>query len=97
MLASFLDSGTAGDALQWVGALLLTVALVGLGLLLVKSDVMVLRVFVALALPILVWGVVALLRDAVSVSVVDAVFGGVVAVISGVMLTRRAERRRATL
>ena len=97
MLASFLDGGTAGAALLWVGAVLLTVALVGLGLLLVKSDLMLLRVFVALALPTLVWGVVALLRDAVSTSVVDAVFGGIVAVISAVMLARHGERRRATL
>jgi hypothetical protein len=97
VLASVLDAGTAGDVLRGLGAVLVTVALLGLGLLLVKSDVMVLRVFVAIALPTLVWGVVALLRDSVSQSVVDVVFGAAVAVISAVMLTRHSDRRRATL
>jgi hypothetical protein len=97
VLASFLDAGTVADALRWVGAVLITVALVRLGLALVKSDVMVLRVFVAIALPTLVWGVVSLLRESTSRSVVDVVFGAAVAVISAVMLTRRSERSRATL
>ncbi len=70
------------DALLWVGGALITVALFGLGLLLVKSDVLLLRVFVGLALPTLVWGVVALLRgSAVSASTVDVVFGGCVALV----------------
>jgi len=97
VLASVLDVGTADDVLRGLGAVLVTVALLGLGLLLVKSDVMVLRVFVAIALPTLVWGVVALLRDSVSQSVVDVVFGAAVAVISAVMLTRHSDRRRTTL
>jgi len=94
---AFLDAGGARDALFWVGAVLLTVALFGLGLLLVKSDVLVLRIFVALALPTLVWGVVSLLRDAFDEDLVDAVFGALVAVISAVRLRRRRDGGRATL
>ena len=52
-------------AVLWVGGVLLTVALFGLGLMLVKSDLLPLRLFVALALPTLVWGVFALVRDSV--------------------------------
>src|SRR5689334_13087874 len=97
VLASFLGDGSAAVALRWGGAILLTIALFGLGLLLVKSDVMLLRVFVALALPTLVWGVVALLRDSMGESLVDTVFGAAVAVISGVMLARHSDHPRATL
>ncbi len=53
-------------ALLWGGGVLLTVALFAIGMMLVKSDVLPLRVFVALALPTLVWGVFALVRDSVS-------------------------------
>jgi hypothetical protein len=88
----------AGKILLWVGAVLLTVALFELGLLLVKSDVLVLRVFVALALPTLVWGVYGLIRSSASDQPFDdAAFGGVVALISLVQLVRRRERLRATL
>jgi hypothetical protein len=51
------DGGALETTVLWAGAILLTVALFGLGLLLVRSDVLALRVFVALALPTLVWGV----------------------------------------
>jgi hypothetical protein len=91
------DAG-AGRALLWVGAVLLTVALFELGLLLVKGDVLVLRVFVALALPTLVWGVYGLVRSSASDEpFADAVFGGVIAVISLIQLVRRRERVRTTL
>src|SRR5215213_245645 len=53
--------GGAAATLLWGGALLLTVALVSLGARLVKSDVVPLRLFVAVALPTLVWGVFLLL------------------------------------
>ena len=56
--------------------------------------------FVALALPTLVWGVFALVRDSVSDDqLVDAVFGAVVGLVSGSLLLRYAARRlrRATL
>jgi energy-converting hydrogenase Eha subunit A len=66
---------------------LLTGALFGLGMLLVRSDVLALRVFVAGALPTLVWGVFAIVqRSAGDHGVVDAVFGAVVGVVSGVRL-----------
>ncbi len=89
--AYFLSSGgTAADALLWVGGLLLTVALFGLGLMLVKSDFLLLRVFVAIALPTLVWGVVALVLDGASDRpLVEAVFGAILGLISGIQLTRR--------
>jgi hypothetical protein len=76
----------------------MTAALLVLGLMLVKSDVLVLRVFVALALPTLVWGVVGLVRGSASdPRVIDLVFGGIVAVISGVRLARRTSASRSTL
>ena len=84
--------------LLWLGGALVTVALFGLGMLLVKSDVLLLRIFVALALPTLVWAVVALLRDSsVSTTLVDVAFGGSVALVSAVQLVRRTEPRRSTL
>jgi hypothetical protein len=93
------DPRTAlGTLLLWLGLLLLSLALIGLGLLLVKSDVLPLRAFVALALPTLVWGVFAIVRDAASDQpLVDAVFGAVVGLISGLQLVRRRSQPRATL
>jgi hypothetical protein len=81
------DSGTLETTLLWAGAILLTVALFGLGLLLVRSDVLALRVFVALALPTLVWGVFGLVHGSLAdPDLVDAVFGAVVGLVSGVRL-----------
>lgn len=89
---------TPGSLVLGLGLLLLTVALFGLGLLLVKSDVLPLRVFVALALPTLVWGVFAIVRDSASDRpLVDAVFGAAVGLISGLQLVRRRSQTRATL
>jgi hypothetical protein len=89
---------TVGTMLLWVGLVLLTVALFGLGMLLVKSDVLPLRVFVALALPTLVWGVFALVRESVSgQTLLDAAFGAVVGLISGLQLVRHGSSTRATL
>jgi hypothetical protein len=65
--------GTVGRALLWAGALLLTVALLGLGGRLVKGDLLALRVFVAFAVPTLVW----------------AVFGAAVGLACGAALVRR--------
>ena len=91
------DSGLA-KALLWGGGVLLTVALFAIGMMLVKSDVMPLRVFVALALPTLVWGVFALVRDSVSNDeLVDAVFGALVGLLSFVLLVRPSTAHRATL
>jgi hypothetical protein len=91
---ALLGDGSVTDILLRMGGVLITVALVGLGLLLVKSELPVLRIFVGLAVPILVWGVVALLRDSsLSTSLVDAVFGGVVALASAVRLAPRRGSR----
>ena len=91
------DSGVT-KALLWSGGVLLTFALFVIGMMLVKSDVLALRVFVALALPTLVWGVFALVRDSVSSpQVVDAVFGALVGLGSVLVLTRRSTTRRTTL
>ncbi|WP_151084314.1 hypothetical protein [Nocardioides cynanchi] len=82
----------------WLGLLLLTVALFGLGLLLVRSDVLVLRWFVGLALPTLVWSAFAVVRDsAADPALADAVFGAAVGLVSGVQLVRRRSLPRATL
>jgi hypothetical protein len=90
--------GTPAHALLWVGVVLLTVALLELGLLLVKSDVLLLRVFVALALPTLVWGVLGLILGSTSDrAAVEAAFGTAVALISGVQLLRRRPALRETL
>ena len=99
VVAYFLDADSApATALLWAGAVLLTVALFGLGLLLVKSDVLALRVFVALALPTLVWGVFGLVRDSVTDDeLVDAVFGALVGLLSGPARSRRRDGPRATL
>ena len=92
------DGGLA-TALLWGGAALLTIALFATGMRMVKGDVLVLRVFVALALPTLVWGVFALVRDSLNDdALLDAVFGGAVALLCLVALARRSDRaRRATL
>lgn len=91
------DSGPA-EVLLWGGGVLLTVALFAIGMMLVKSDVLPLRVFVALALPTLVWGVFALVRDSASNQpLVDAVFGALVGLLSVALLVRRSSARRATL
>ena len=90
------SGGTAADALLWVGAALLVLALIELGLLLVRSDLLLLRLFVALALPPWSGGVLGLILGAVSDrTVVEAAFGAVVALISGVQL-RPAEARAST-
>ena len=88
VVAFFLaDGGSAETAVLWLGAILLTVALFGLGLLLVRSDVLALRVFVALALPTLVWGVFGIVHQSANdPGLVDAVFGAAVGLVSGFRL-----------
>jgi hypothetical protein len=91
------DAGVT-DALLWGGGVLLTVALLAIGMMLVKSDVLLLRVFVALALPTLVWGVYFLVRDSVAdAALLDALFGAFVALLSAGVLLRRSAASRATL
>jgi hypothetical protein len=99
VLAYFLpDGGTAADLLLPAGAVLLSLAMFGLGLLLVRSDVLALRVFVGLALPTLVWGVFGVVHQGASdPSLVDAVFGGVCGLLAGLRLAHRGAAPRATL
>jgi hypothetical protein len=99
VLAYFLpDGGLAGDVVLATGAMLLTLALLGLGMMLVRSDFLALRVFVAVAVPILVWGVFGVVHDgAADPRLVDAVFGAIAGLIAGVRLSRRAMPPRATL
>jgi hypothetical protein len=95
----FLDADAgAAKALLWGGGVLLTLALLGIGMMLVKSDLLPLRIFVALALPTLVWGVFAIVRDSVSDDqLADAVFGAVIGLGSVLLLVRRSAASRATL
>jgi hypothetical protein len=95
----FLDAGSGlATGLLWVGGVLLTVALLSIGMMLVKSDVLLLRVFVALALPTLVWGVFTLVRDSVGNDrLVDAVLGALVGLLSVMLLVGRGSSQRATL
>ena len=100
VVAFFLPAGGGAErAVLWLGAILLTVALFGLGLLLVRSDVLALRGFVALALPTLVWGVVGILHQSANdPGLVDAVFGAVVGLVSALRLGHHgAGVPRATL
>ena len=92
------DGGSAADLLQPVGAVLLTLAMFGLGLRLVRSDFLALRVFVGIALPTLVWGVFGVVHQAASdPGLVDAVFGAVCGLLAGLRLTQRGATPRATL
>ena len=95
----FDDGGGLQRNVLRLGAILLTFALFGLGLLLVRSDVLSLRVFVALALPTLVWGVFGIVHEsAADPGVVDAAFGAVVGLVSGLRLGHHgAGVPRATL
>ena len=75
--------GALDPVLSWVGAVLITVSLVQLGLMLVKSDFVALRVFVGLAVPAVVWSVVLVARPGVpNGDVLDAAFGAVVALVA---------------
>jgi hypothetical protein len=95
LLAAVLQGGALDRALLWLGAALLTVTLCGLGLLLVHSDVRTLRFFVALALPILVWGVFWLVRGGLAhPDWLDGGFGAVVGLVSAVRLRRLGRLRR---
>jgi hypothetical protein len=99
VVAYFLpDGGSAATVLLLVGAVLLTLALFGLGLMLVRSDFLALRVFVGIALPTLVWGVFGVVHQSASdPGLVDALFGAVVGLVSGVRLSHRGSAPRATL
>jgi hypothetical protein len=99
VLGFFVPDGNSLDGLLvGIGAVLLTIALFGLGLLLVRSDFLGLRLFVAVALPTLVWAVFSLVHgSAGDPELVDAVFGAAVGLCAAVPLARRRTAPRATL
>ncbi len=98
--AAFLWEG--GDdplelGLFWLGAVLVTLFLLELGMLLVKRGLLALRLFVACALPLLVWMVVAFAATSASDDgVVWGLTGAAVAVFAIVQLARPTPQR-ATL
>jgi hypothetical protein len=100
VVAAFLWEG--GDdplelGLFWVGAVCLTLFLLELGMLLVKRGLLALRLFVACALPLLVWMVVAFAATSASDDgIVWGISGAAVAVLAIVQLSRPTPRR-ATL
>ena len=100
VVASFLWDG--GDdpvelGLFWLGAALITLFLLELGTLLVKRGLLALRLFVACALPLLFWMVVAFVATSASDDgIVWGLAGGLVAVFAIVQLARPTPQR-ATL
>jgi hypothetical protein len=98
--AAFLWEG--GDdplelGLFWAGAVCLTLFLLELGMLLVKRGLLALRLFVACALPLLVWMVVAFAATSASDDgIVWGMTGAAVAVFAVVQLAR-PRPERATL
>jgi hypothetical protein len=72
----------------WVGSGLLAVALVAAGTLLVKKGTWWLRAIVAVAFPLLVWSVYAVVRPAGDPLAVDGVAGGLAIVVAGLVVAR---------
>lgn len=98
--AAFLWEGS-DDPLElglfWLGAVLVTLFLLELGMLLVKRGLLALRLFVACALPLLVWMVVAFAATSASDDgIVWGLAGAAVAVFAIVQLARPTPQR-ATL
>jgi hypothetical protein len=83
--------------LFWVGAAMITLFLLELGTLLVKRGLLALRLFVACALPLLFWMVVAFAASSASDdALVWGIAGGAVAAFAIVQLARPTPQR-ATL
>ena len=83
--------------LFWAGATLVTLFLLELGTLLVKRGLLALRLFVACALPLLFWMVIAFVATAASDDgIVWGLAGALVAVFAIVQLVRPTPQR-ATL
>jgi hypothetical protein len=75
--------------LAWTGFALLAVAAITAGATLVSSSAVPLRVFVAIAFPLLAWSVLEVARDAAADHSVDAVFGAAAAVAAAVAFLTR--------
>ena len=83
--------------LFWVGAVLITLFLLEIGMLLAQRGLLALRLFVACALPLLVWMVVVFAASSADDDgIVWAIAGGAVAVFAVVQLVRPTPQR-ATL
>ena len=83
--------------LFWVGAVLITLFLLEIGMLLVKRGLLALRLFVACALPLLVWMVVVFAASSTDDDgIVWGIAGAAVAVFAVVQLARPTPQR-ATL
>jgi hypothetical protein len=90
-------SAPLARGLFWGGVVLITLALLELGLMLVKSGVAVLRVFVACVLPVFFWTVASLVvPSAADEAAGYAVMGSAVAALFLLLLARRGPQR-ATL
>ena len=72
------------EVLTWAGLVMLGVACAATGAALVNSSVLPLRLFVAVAFPLLAWSVHEVTRDAAADATVDAVYG-VVAVVAALV------------
>ena len=100
LVAAFLWDG--GDdpvelGLFWVGAVLITLFLLEIGMLLVKRGLLALRLFVACALPLLVWMVVVYAASSADDDgIIWGIAGGAVAVFAVLRLARPTPQR-ATL
>jgi hypothetical protein len=75
-----LGDGSLGEALQWIGLVLLFVGLFGLGTLFVSKGAVWLQVIVGVAFPLLVWSVVEVVNRAGDPVIINAVVGVLVAV-----------------
>ncbi len=82
------------EAIGWAGLGLFAVALVATGAGLVSSSAGWLRLLVALALPLLVWSVLTVVRDGVEDATVDLAVG-ITAVLLGVLTLISAARSRS--
>jgi hypothetical protein len=81
------------DVLAWAGLILILMASAAVGATLVSSSAAPLRVFVAVAFPLLVWSVVELVRDAGPDRPIDAGFGAAAVVAAVVAWLRRPVSR----
>ena len=80
------------EVLEWAGFVLLGIAAAMAGAALVSSSALPLRLFVAVAFPLLVWSVLELVRDMGPDRTVDALLGAAAVVTSLVAFARRPVR-----
>jgi len=100
LVAAFLWDG--GDdpvelGLFWAGAAMITLFLLEIGTLLVKRGLLALRLFVACALPLLFWMVVAFAASSASDDGIVWGIAGAAVVVFAVVQLARATPQRATL